>query len=61
MCLYTKRITSVVIMMRMIVPTATVTATAIDRAVGLDTSFPVAFSGSITISHYCTLIYSGYA
>ena len=50
MRLYTKRITSAVIMMRMIMPTTTVTGTATERAVGLVTLFPGAFSVSITIS-----------
>ena len=60
MHLYTKRINSAVIMIRIIVPTTTVTATATERAVGLNTSFPGAFSVSITIRHYCTFINSGH-
>ena len=56
MRLYTKRITSAVIMMRIIImPTTTVTATATERAVGLVTLFLGGFSVSITIGHYCTL------
>ena len=60
MCLYTKRITSAVIMIRIIMPTTTVIGTATERAVGLNTSFLGAFSVSIAIGHYCTFINSGY-
>ena len=60
MRLYTKRINSAVIMMRIIMPTTTVTATATERDVGLDTLFLGAFSVSITIGHYCTYINSGH-